>query len=297
MKPKIIYTEVVLLLITVIVISTCTALDTPKRILVLNAFSTRSEGEMFFPLINELAKKGHQLTVVSSDPATTSKIKFENVTSLVLFTYDEIFEPYTSAALETNVLDFVILDKNLFAGYCHKIFENADFKAKVLQQKFDMILLNVFVGQCFYGLAYKDQASLVLVNTFQLPNYLLKDFGSDGPTSITPYPFLMFTDQMSFAERLINFVVDWITFAVHELIDSPLMESVYRKHLGQHYPSIREINRNVSLVLVNTDPLATPMVPLMPEIVQVGGLQCRPPLPLPKVNPTVPYLYQFYINF
>jgi glucuronosyltransferase len=154
----------------------------------------------------------------------------------------------------------------------------------VLKKKFDMVVINVILGQCFYGLAVKNAAPLVLLASFPIPNSILRDLGSFAPTSILPYPMLNLNEEMSFRDRTLNFAVDWINFFVHEFIDTPKAEEVYRKQLGNDYPGVREIHRNVSLVLVHTDPLVTHMRPLMRDVVEVGGLHCRPPLPLPKVK-------------
>jgi glucuronosyltransferase len=185
--------------------------------------------------------------------------------------------------METGVLDFIFFDLSYFMSFCTRAYENPEFIEKVMGRKFDMVVISVVYGQCFYGLAVKNEAPLVLLASYPLPNAVLKDLGSFGPPSILPYPLLNLGDQMSFPERTLSFLADWIHFFIHEVIDVPLAEAVYRNELGMDYPGIREIHRNASLVLVGTHPLLTHMRPFMPDVVEVGGLHCRPPQALPKV--------------
>jgi len=61
------------------------------------------------------------------------------------------------------------------------------------------------------------------------------------------------------------------------------MEAIYRQKLNDsNIPSVSEIMRNTSLILSNSHVSLMKPKPFLPDIVEVGGMHCRPPKPLPK---------------
>jgi glucuronosyltransferase len=61
----------------------------------------------------------------------------------------------------------------------------------------------------------------------------------------------------------------------------PKMESVYRTALGDpNIPGIKEIERNASIVLMNSHISFSPPRPFLPDIIEVGGSHLVPPKPV-----------------
>lgn len=54
-------------------------------------------------------------------------------------------------------------------------------------------------------------------------------------------------------------------------------------YFGAGIPSVSELERRMSLVLVNTNPAMDYLAPLPENIIPVGGLHIEDPKPLPKV--------------
>lgn len=52
---------------------------------------------------------------------------------------------------------------------------------------------------------------------------------------------------------------------------------------GSNVPSAGELERRISLVLVNTNPVMDYSFPLPENVIPVGGLHIKDPQPLPKV--------------
>jgi glucuronosyltransferase len=108
--------------------------------------------------------------------------------------------------------------------------------------------------------------------------------GNPYNPSYIPAAGTSFSDQMSFSERLINVIANVamkITFSVAERI---VTEGYVNKHIGNDVPPLSDIARNTSLLLVNTHFSLNRPRPLVPGIVEVGGLHLKPPKKLPKVR-------------
>lgn len=88
---------------------------------------------------------------------------------------------------------------------------------------------------------------------------------------------------MSFTQRWHNTILsvsDWIIRRfVHIRWQTQLAEK-YFGHLGP-LPSIDDVNKNVSLMLVNSHRSVLPPRPMMPGVVLIGGAHIKPPKPLP----------------
>ena len=91
-------------------------------------------------------------------------------------------------------------------------------------------------------------------------------------------------NKMTFWERLENAVYSIIEEINYRLIILKDHDRIMRKYFGNHLPSIEDIIKNTSLVLVNHHfSLAYPR-PYLPNMVEIGGYHVPPAKPLPSVS-------------
>ena len=165
---------------------------------------------------------------------------------------------------------------------CDRIYENPEFQ-DFINQKYDLVIMNGFINNCFDGVIYKIGAPHILITTMAAPTFITEFTGNYLPSSFVPIPFFDFSDNMSFKDRLLNGLINWLLRGIFEVYGRGKYEGSYRKHLGQDIPGIQEIHRNVSLLFMNSHFSLTYPRPNLPDNVEVGGMHCRPAKPLPKV--------------
>jgi glucuronosyltransferase len=102
------------------------------------------------------------------------------------------------------------------------------------------------------------------------------------PSSFVPSAMLPFRDEMTFMERLINFFINNILVLVMPLAMGGKSEAVYRKELGEDLPSLAELQRNASMMFTNSHFTQTFPRPLLPDVIEIGGMHCQPAKALPK---------------
>jgi glucuronosyltransferase len=102
------------------------------------------------------------------------------------------------------------------------------------------------------------------------------------PSFVPTYSAGAISNDMDIFERTWNFFTYQWTTALYEWYYLPKMESTYREALGQDVPSVREIERNASLVLNNAHFSLSYPRPQLPQVVDVGGMHCRAGQPLPQ---------------
>ena len=260
--------------LNLIVITTC------KDILFLLPLATKSHKNVFEPLYKALADRGHNVTVVSP---VQPKVDYKNVREIVPVPFDDLipdfpnpFERRKQGRLTTTMAANV----NLLIPACDRIYSIPGF-VDLINHKFDLVFLNGFANDCFAGIVYKIGSPFIMLVSMAPPNYVASHVGNHLPPSFVPFTLLPFTDEMNLFERTVNFVMN---IAVGGLMwwNYGSLEEIARKHLGSDLPSIIEIEKNVSMILTNSYfPLTYPR-PLLPDIVEVGGMHCGQPKPLPK---------------
>lgn len=124
---------------------------------------------------------------------------------------------------------------------------------------------------------------VVGVTPFLLPPEYSHIFGNNLQPAYIPQYFSCLTDNMSFMERLFNFLATYgPEFGCYKYWDE--FEKVAVKKYGPKYaPYMKNIDR-ISLLLSNTNPLLDYPQPLPPNIITVRGLQAKPAKQLPQVE-------------
>lgn len=93
-----------------------------------------------------------------------------------------------------------------------------------------------------------------------------------------------YSDEMSFYERLHNTVISFADWTVRRFIHLPLQNEIAKKYFGylEKLPSMDDLIRNVSVILVNSHRSVLKPRPSMPGIINIGGAHIKEPKALPN---------------
>lgn len=69
------------------------------------------------------------------------------------------------------------------------------------------------------------------------------------------------------------------------------LQTIVRRHLGEHVPHVYDISRNVSFILQNGHSTVSYPRPLLPNVAEIACIHCKPARPLPKVQNILYVLY------
>jgi hypothetical protein len=111
--------------------------------------------------------------------------------------------------------------------------------------------------------------------------------GNPNPYAYIPDPFLDYTHHMSFLERLVNTLRGVYSRIGQQLYNLPRQEAVMRQYFNytDDIPPLSELVRNTSLLLLNNHFSLNYPKPLVPNMIEVGGMHVEPPKKLPEVRP------------
>lgn len=101
----------------------------------------------------------------------------------------------------------------------------------------------------------------------------VSDFtGNNDNPAVVPNSLFMASGDMSLWQRLKNTVIYHNeVWKFHALTEDSQTESM-RRYINPDIPNIREVERSVALTLVNSHPILYGVKPVLPTLVQVGGL-------------------------
>ncbi|XP_051808593.1 UDP-glucuronosyltransferase 2C1-like [Acanthochromis polyacanthus] len=283
-------------------------------ILLLSQLSSASGGKILvFPLdgshwvnmkvlIEELHAKGHQVTVVrASDSWYISEASpvYTSITIPYPGGFEDHFDVYLPQLLEIRLqsnpqsfwsrfwgqrqVDKLVLD--LFFKF-HKavselviqMFEDKNLMESLHAAKYDVVLTDPGIGG---GAMLARWLQIPLVNnvrwTIQGEAHFLL---APSPLAYIPFTATEFTDKMTFLQRVQNFLRYNAGMYVHSTITEPHYKPVVQRYFGPDV-DYSTFFLDADIWLMRNDFIFEFPRPTMPNIVYMGGFQCKASKSLP----------------
>uniref|UniRef100_A0A4W5N6R5 UDP glucuronosyltransferase 5 family, polypeptide D1 n=1 Tax=Hucho hucho TaxID=62062 RepID=A0A4W5N6R5_9TELE len=247
-------------------------------------------------LIEELHARGHTITVVR--PSTSWYITEESplYTSITikekdnLYSFIEIFLQKQLKAQREGVsaLKFFQLTKDFlsmieeahFLG-CEmlaRIFDDKELMKSLQDAQYDMMLTDPNIA-----------GGLLMAHYLKLPVVLNARWITSGeghfaiapsPLSYIPVPGSGFTDKMTFVQRVQNMLYYSIIVFQQRFIVGPIYDAICSKYFEGDCDIISVI-QEADMWLMRSDFVFDFPRPTMPNVIYMGGFQCKPAQPLP----------------
>ncbi|XP_021696236.1 UDP-glucuronosyltransferase 2B1 [Aedes aegypti] len=278
-------------LIPVLLLSTLAWHQTDSsRILGVFVFPSRSHWMMIDSILNGLLDRGHQVTVIANHPLSR---KHENYTDLrVSPIYDfwkksvkvDSLYDLTEISIHQMLMNF-LYSLGLETAQHGFTRDNIREFIRSDDSHFDLILAEQFYQEAYLMLAHKYKAPIVTVGTFGFAHYMGPLMGMMNMYSHVPHEFLPFMDKMSFPQRIYNTGVSLYEQFLRTIYYLPRQEAMAKEnfgHLPGPLPKVADLERKVSVVLLNSYYPLTTARARVPGMIQVGGLHIKNPKPLPE---------------
>jgi len=239
----------------------------------------------FQPMFEELARRGHNVTVVSAFPLTNRHVP--NYTDV------DVMPPQGVPAFDVMHLvnsNFMITVTNrwFFANLLSSQLEHPNLKDFVQSEdnSFDLVIIESFLQEYTVAIGHKFNAPIVNLSPLMPWVSASKWLHLPATFSYVPDCCIGVTDDMSFVERLKNTIVGLMEMFVEDYLYIPMMKALMNKHFSyagwQSRPTLEQMLNNVSLTLINAHHATGVCRPYPPGVVEVGGMHIKKPKPLPK---------------
>ncbi|XP_061380254.1 UDP-glucosyltransferase 2-like isoform X1 [Danaus plexippus] len=259
------------------------------RILGLFPHPGKSHFMVFEPLLKRLSELGHHVTVASffppeNPPANYTHIKFDGAGEPRLDILDLKTNDNVNFVRRIPILGGIIQqmsDFNLLAELaltkCQQIIEFQPL-ANVLKEDYDLVFIEIFNSDCAQGLIhqYGIKAPIVGLSSCTITPWTAYRIGvSDNPAYV-PVVGTTHTPTMSLLQRMENTFMLlyhnlWYRYKV-QVKEQAIIENYF----GRKMADLDLLSRNISLLLVNTFHPLNGVKPLVPGVVEIGGIHLNP---------------------
>lgn len=272
-------------LLLVVITSYCVSLISSSRILALFPYIGKSHFDVYEPYVRELAARGHQVVVLSHFPQKHPVANYTDISLVGSITVDSVDRMELDSMSGIAMLKTAVKEVTLLWETCDKMLSfNKVQELLKSEETFDLVITETFATDCFLPFVHKFNAPHVAISSCVLFPWSNDRMGNPDNPSFIPVQGTSFSDQMSFSERLRNFLANVAFNTVFNVAERIVTEGYVSKHIGNGVPPLSDIARNTSLLLVNTHFSLNRPRPLVPGVVEVGGLHLKPPKKLPKVQ-------------
>ncbi|XP_059056333.1 UDP-glucosyltransferase 2-like [Achroia grisella] len=257
---------------------------------ILGYFPTPSVSHqvVFQPLMAELAKRGHDVTVITTDPISPQKKFHANLTEVDLHNLsytiwrEAVYNAETTSGKKSDIVRQIKVLYNLITDISEKQLYTSEVQSIIGNKKDKIDLL--FIESLWrpgLGLSYIHKAPVILISSF-LPMYNnMEAIGS--PTHPILYPML-------FRQKLSNLTIwDKLTelynhYSFINMFDNAeeKQNEMMKRVFGPNIPPLSELYNNIDMLFLNAHPIWDSNRPVPPSVIYLGGLHRKPIKELPK---------------
>ncbi|XP_013168811.1 PREDICTED: UDP-glucuronosyltransferase 2B15-like [Papilio xuthus] len=234
---------------------------------------------VFRPITLELLKRGHKVTVVTSDPMYP-KGGHENLTEIDVHdrSYAALKKYFVSHVTGSNwdLLNQVKGILDLLSVSFEELMKTKEVQDLInSKEKFDLILLESIYPQ-----------GLAISHTFKAPTILISSFGpyvdSYNIMGIPTNPILY---NHMFRQRLYNLtLLDKLTEFYNQLVihyelkkREEIENDLLKKYFGPDIPSLGVLKNYADMLFINIHPVWEGNTPVPPNVIHMGGLHMKKP--------------------
>ncbi|CAH4032317.1 unnamed protein product [Pieris brassicae] len=226
----------------------------------------------FRPIIHELARRGHQVTVLTTDPAFPKDKPLPNLTEIDVHELSYADKDEWLEKSENSKEGFFKELKNIFQRITVLVemqIQVPEFK-ELYKQKFDLLLVEFYVRPLL-GLSHVFKVPVIQISSFGGGPSAFSSFGAPSHPllyhSMVSQKLYNLTLFEKAQELFKNYFVEYIVSQTEDF-DYEMM----RRNFGDDVPHFEELQKNVQLLLLNEHPIWANNRPVPPNIIFVGGI-------------------------
>ncbi|XP_045119842.1 UDP-glycosyltransferase UGT5-like isoform X1 [Portunus trituberculatus] len=249
------------------------------RILMAVPIGTKSHGNFYMPLAENLARRNHTVTYISGYKKSSSH---PNIREVVVPDVN-IFEKMPSL-FTTDRFTAIGAIYDDMKTVCIKALAYEEVQ-RLNDEKFDLVILYAALTECFLSFAHKLKVPFMYINPNKLLGAYAAAAGSPAFPSLDATYMLDLEYPLTFTGRMLSTLHNIMDVMVNELIFLPSLDNECRarKLCPEDMPYLGDLRYNGSLLITNSvRTMEKPTLPYTPTVVHAGGIHCRPAKPLPE---------------
>ncbi|XP_043471720.1 UDP-glycosyltransferase UGT5-like [Leptopilina heterotoma] len=249
------------------------------KILGIFPLAFKSHNIFFQALIKSLAKKGHQVDIISYYEAKNPPDNYRDIINLSklpnssYFLSKSEFNSIQEAVEESGSIKKLLRDTyglptckiishERIQNFIKKIPENSPY---------DAVITEGLVAPCYYGFGFLLNVPIISASSNFEFTPLAKQVGNPPCMSFMPTALLPKFHLKTFWNRLRNSVLSFLIEILFFLI-SEKQSIIMQKYLNKNIPSVRQVERTVALSIINTHHSLRGVKPVTEAVIEIAGL-------------------------
>ncbi|XP_015113243.1 UDP-glucuronosyltransferase 2B20 [Diachasma alloeum] len=262
------------ILFVIFAVSECSS----YRILGIFPFNAKSHMMMFEELMKGLARKGHRVDVISPFPLKKPVKNYNDIeipSALPKLVNNMTYEGMKEI-MKNDIVKFIALE----AGnrVCAEGLEHPELQRLIKNPPknppYDLVIVEIFSAHCFMAFGPHYNVPVIGISSAALYPWSNDMIANPENLAFVPNNLLEYKKSMNFWDRLYNFLH---TFYYKRYFDyhTSAQDDIIRKHFGANSPGIREVERDLALIIVNSHYALNGVKPTTPGLIEVGGLHVQ----------------------
>lgn len=245
------------------------------RILGVFPFAARSHNIFFEALMKGLAKRGHQVDVISHYKIGNPPENYKTILDLSEFRSQHVVDLSIEKAFDfkNNALSQIA---KLYGNDLCELMKLEEmqhiFKNSSRERFYDLVISEFFGATCYFGLGHLLEVPVVGAISFPETAWAAKSIGNPASAAFSPSTMMDIAEMKTFSDRLKNTFLKFLSMTIFSFTTEEAQTVAMRKYLSPQMPSIREIEKNVDLLLTNNYHSLYGVRPTTPALIEVGGL-------------------------
>ncbi|XP_013168683.1 PREDICTED: UDP-glucuronosyltransferase 2B7-like [Papilio xuthus] len=254
------------------------------RILAVFPIPSISHQIVFRPIIKELLKRGHELVVITPDPAFPKGKAPVNLTEVDV--HDLSYSSWERFIQRSEDTGSIWADKVVFIlSVIEQVFEEQMISEQVINllkqnEKFDLILVEACVRMTL-GLSHVFKAPMIQISSFGSPFKNSESIGTPFHPFLYPSVFRHRINDLNIWEKLTELYNEFVfhnRLKSNEIHENKIMKRLF----GEDTPTLQELFKKVEMLLLNVHAIWENNRPVSPNVIYLGGLHQNDKKDLPK---------------
>ncbi|XP_039757363.1 uncharacterized protein LOC120631751 [Pararge aegeria] len=248
------------------------------NILTIFPYHGKSHFFVFKVYIQELVRRGHNVTVISHFPEANPGKNYHDISlagSIKILEDDQSFHRSLLTVLEVG-----LFLSNTGKENCEVMLGNKAVRDVIdRKQKFDVIVIEQFNSDCGLGIAYKLRAPVVGITSHILMPWHYNRFGIPSNPSFVPFHFLEGGTRPTFFQRIERIVLDVYFKTLFYFISQRNNQNELAKYYDD-IPPLEDLAREIKFLLLYHNFVLTGSRLFPANVKEVGGYHVREAKPL-----------------
>ncbi|XP_012282467.1 UDP-glucuronosyltransferase 2B19 [Orussus abietinus] len=246
------------------------------RFLGLFPLQGKSHFIMMEQLMKELARRGDQVDVVSHFPQKTPFPNYKDidVSGTVPIVVNNMSISYVDTFNTLSVKKLVHMAGTQVCQLLGHPKLQEIIKNPPKDPPYDAVIVEVFASHCYFAFGRLLNVPVIGVTSSGLYDWMNEPMGNPSNPAYIPGGFTGFPAKMTFIQRLSNTLISlFINFDFQWWINE--QSELIEKYFGPDMPKVEVLQKELTLLLVNSHFSLNGVRPLTSAIVEVGGLHVK----------------------